>query len=72
MCNVSSGNVWRSPPALNHCHTKLDPGAGGGFQGEESRWFNDSLECITDEFKKTAQSVRDSMDSLALSNITGE
>lgn len=51
---------------------ELDHGAGGGFQGEEPQWYNDSLECITDEFKKTDQSVRDSMDSLALSNITGE
>lgn len=51
---------------------ELDHGAEGGFQGEEPRWFNDSLECITDEFKKTEPSVRDSMDSLALSNITGE
>lgn len=50
----------------------LDHGAGGGFQGDEPQWYNDSLECITDEFKKTDQSVRDSMDSLALSNITGE
>uniref|UniRef100_A0A8C9XGM8 Prickle planar cell polarity protein 1 n=1 Tax=Sander lucioperca TaxID=283035 RepID=A0A8C9XGM8_SANLU len=50
---------------------ELDHGAGGGFQGEEPQWYNDSLECITDEFKKTDQSVRDSMDSLALSNITG-
>nr|XP_057943466.1 prickle-like protein 1a [Doryrhamphus excisus]XP_057943467.1 prickle-like protein 1a [Doryrhamphus excisus] len=37
---------------------ELDHGAG-------------SLECIPDRFKKTDQSVRDSMDSLALSNITG-
>lgn len=51
---------------------ELDHGAGGGFQGEEPQWYNDSLECITDELKKTEQSVRDSMDSLALSNITGE
>lgn len=51
---------------------ELDHVAEGGFQGEEPRWFNDSLECITDEFKKTEPSVRDSMDSLALSNITGE
>lgn len=51
---------------------ELDHGAEGGFQGEEPQWYNDSLECITDEFKKTDQSVRDSMDSLALSNITGE
>ncbi|XP_039988454.1 prickle-like protein 1a [Xiphias gladius] len=50
---------------------ELDHGAGGGFQGEDPQWYNDSLECITDEFKKTDQSVRDSMDSLALSNITG-
>lgn len=51
---------------------ELDHGAGAGFQIEEPVWYNDSLECITDEFKKTDQSVRDSMDSLALSNITGE
>ncbi|KAM4618659.1 prickle-like protein 1a isoform 2-T4 [Polymixia lowei] len=50
---------------------ELDHGAGGGFQGEEQQWYDDSLECITDELKKTDQSVRDSMDSLALSNITG-
>lgn len=51
---------------------ELDHGAEGGFQEEEPQWYNDSLECITDEFKKTDQSVRDSMDSLALSNITGK
>ena len=50
----------------------LDHGAGGGYQEEEQQWYDDSLECITDELKKTDQSVRDSMDSLALSNITGE
>ncbi|XP_068595119.1 prickle-like protein 1a [Brachionichthys hirsutus] len=50
---------------------ELDQGAGGGFQEEEPKWYNDSLECIADELKKTNQSVRDSMDSLALSNITG-
>lgn len=50
---------------------ELDHVAEGGFQGEENQWYNDSLECITDELKKTEQSVRDSMDSLALSNITG-
>ncbi|CAI5665294.1 unnamed protein product [Oreochromis niloticus] len=50
---------------------ELDHGAGGGFRGEEPQWYTDSLECITDEFKKTDQNVRDSMDSLALSNITG-
>ncbi|KAG7523547.1 prickle 1 [Solea senegalensis] len=50
---------------------ELDNRAGSGVQGEETQWYNDSMECITDEFKKTGQSVRDSMDSLALSNITG-
>ncbi|KAM8891205.1 prickle-like protein 1a isoform 1-T3 [Spinachia spinachia] len=50
---------------------ELDHGAQRSFQGEEIQWYNDSLECLTHEFKKTDQSVRDSMDSLALSNITG-
>lgn len=50
---------------------ELEHGAGPGFQREEKQWYDDSLECITDELKQTEQSVRDSMDSLALSNITG-
>uniref|UniRef100_A0A1A7Z8M8 Prickle-like 1a n=2 Tax=Iconisemion striatum TaxID=60296 RepID=A0A1A7Z8M8_9TELE len=50
---------------------ELDHSAGGGLHGEEPQWYTGSLECITDEFKKTAQGVRDSMESLALSNITG-
>lgn len=39
---------------------------------EDSQWYNDSLtlESISDEFKREPN-VRDSMDSLALSNITG-
>ncbi|XP_041746692.2 prickle-like protein 1 [Coregonus clupeaformis] len=41
-----------------------------GFQRDEKQWYDDSLECITDGLKQTDQSVRDSMDSLALSNIT--
>lgn len=36
------------------------------------QWCEDSLECITDELRKTEHSVGDSMDSLALSNITGK
>lgn len=51
---------------------ELDQGAGGVFRGEEPQWYNDSLECITDELKRTDQNVRDSMDSLALSNVTGK
>ncbi|XP_054631193.1 prickle-like protein 1 isoform X2 [Dunckerocampus dactyliophorus] len=49
---------------------ELDHGAGAEL-GDESQWYGSSLECITDQFKKTDQSVRDSVDSLALSNITG-
>lgn len=51
---------------------ELDQSAGGGLPGEEPQWYTNSLECITTEFKKKEQSVRDSMESLALSNITGE
>ncbi|XP_034434956.1 prickle-like protein 1 isoform X1 [Hippoglossus hippoglossus] len=35
------------------------------------QWYDDSLECIADELRKVEQGVGDSMDSLALSNITG-
>ncbi|KAJ8382825.1 hypothetical protein SKAU_G00036030 [Synaphobranchus kaupii] len=48
----------------------LDHGAAG-FEREQKQWYDDSLECITDELKQPEQSIRDSMDSLALSNITG-
>ncbi|KAJ8416347.1 hypothetical protein AAFF_G00356350 [Aldrovandia affinis] len=48
----------------------LDHGAAG-FEREQEQWYDDSLECITDELKQPEQSIRDSMDSLALSNITG-
>lgn len=51
---------------------ELDQSAGGGLPGEEPQWYGNSLECITTEFKKTDQSARDSVESLALSNITGE
>ncbi|XP_023811427.1 prickle-like protein 1 [Oryzias latipes] len=50
---------------------ELDHAAGGGLNGEEPQWYTDSLECITDEFKKTDKGVHDSIESLALSNITG-
>ncbi|XP_051916647.1 prickle-like protein 1a isoform X2 [Hippocampus zosterae] len=49
---------------------ELDHGGGASME-DDSQWYRGSLECITDEFKKKDQSVRDSMDSLALSNITG-
>ncbi|XP_044198708.1 prickle-like protein 1b isoform X1 [Thunnus albacares] len=48
--------------------------SGTGRQGlwpDTRQWYQDSLECIADELRKAEQGVRDSMDSLALSNITG-
>nr|BAB71116.1 unnamed protein product [Homo sapiens] len=47
---------------------ELDHGASG-YNHDETQWYEDSLECLSD--LKPEQSVRDSMDSLALSNITG-
>ncbi|KAJ3612071.1 hypothetical protein NHX12_020348 [Muraenolepis orangiensis] len=41
------------------------------FWRDPRQWYEDSLECITDELRKAEQGVGDSMDSLALSNITG-
>ncbi|XP_066525859.1 prickle-like protein 1b isoform X2 [Hoplias malabaricus] len=49
----------------------LDQRAGAGFWSKPRQWYEDSLECITDELRKAEQNVGDSMDSLALSNITG-
>ncbi|XP_030630027.1 prickle-like protein 1b [Chanos chanos] len=49
----------------------LDQGGTTGFWSERREWYDDSLECITDELRKAEQSVGNSMDSLALSNITG-
>lgn len=46
----------------------LDHGAAG-YNHDQTQWYEDSLECLSD--LKPEQSVRDSMDSLALSNITG-
>lgn len=47
---------------------ELDHGASG-YNHDQTQWYEDSLECLSD--LKPEQSVRDSMDSLALSNITG-
>ncbi|XP_018621358.2 prickle-like protein 1 [Scleropages formosus] len=49
---------------------EMEHGAAG-FRRDQKSWYDDSLECISDELKQPDQSVRDSMDSLALSNITG-
>lgn len=50
---------------------ELEEHSPAGFKRNDNQWFDDSLECITDDLKQNDQSVRDSMDSLALSNITG-
>ncbi|XP_026217368.1 prickle-like protein 1b isoform X2 [Anabas testudineus] len=41
------------------------------FWPDTRQWYKDSLECIAGEMRKAEQGVGDSMDSLALSNITG-
>lgn len=41
------------------------------FWQDTRQWYEDSLECIADELRKVEKGVGDSMDSLALSNITG-
>lgn len=41
------------------------------FWPDTRQWYDDSLECIADELRKVEQGTGDSMDSLALSNITG-
>lgn len=48
------------------------PGTGRqAFWPDTRQWYDDSLECIADELRKVEQGTGDSMDSLALSNITG-
>lgn len=47
-------------------------GAGRqAFWADSRQWYEDSLECIADELRNVEKGVGDSMDSLALSNITG-
>ncbi|KAK7117952.1 hypothetical protein R3I94_023237 [Phoxinus phoxinus] len=58
-------------PASSRKLQELDLEHGASFKLEDKQWYNDSLECITDELKQAEQNIRDSMDSLALSNITG-
>jgi len=50
---------------------EMDQGAVPGFWSEPRQWYEDSLECITSELRKAEPNIGDSMDSLALSNITG-
>ncbi|KAM9328710.1 prickle-like protein 1 isoform 1-T2 [Pholidichthys leucotaenia] len=47
-------------------------GAGiKGFWPDSNQWYEDSLESIANELRNVEKGVGDSMDSLALSNITG-
>ncbi|XP_069759202.1 prickle-like protein 1 isoform X2 [Narcine bancroftii] len=49
---------------------ETEQGAAGYNHGA-GPWYEDSLECLTGELKPAEPSVCDSVDSLALSNITG-
>ncbi|KAL0968772.1 hypothetical protein UPYG_G00271500 [Umbra pygmaea] len=73
-------SAYGSHPGPSSCRKlqELEMGHGArssgepGFQRDEKQWYEGSLDCITDELKGSQeQSIRDSMDSLALSNITG-
>ncbi|XP_072310971.1 prickle-like protein 1 [Eucyclogobius newberryi] len=45
--------------------------SGKVFWPDSRQWYEDSLDCIADELRQVEHGVGDSMDSLALSNITG-
>lgn len=58
-------------PASSRKIQELDMEHGAsGYKHDQAPWYGGSLECLSD-LKQQEQSVRDSMDSLALSNITG-
>lgn len=48
----------------------LEHGASG-YKPDKIPWYKSSLECLSDDMKPQIENIRDSMDSLALSNITG-
>ncbi|KAM4675543.1 prickle-like protein 1 isoform 1-T2 [Discoglossus pictus] len=48
----------------------MDHGASA-YKLEKTPWYKGSLECLSDDLKPQDPNIRDSMDSLALSNITG-
>ncbi|XP_056429932.1 prickle-like protein 1 [Hyla sarda] len=45
--------------------------ATSGYKREKIPWYKDSLECLSDDIKPPLDNICNSMDSLALSNITG-
>ncbi|XP_053318477.1 prickle-like protein 1 [Spea bombifrons] len=42
-----------------------------GYKHDKTQWYKSSLECLSDDLKPQDGNICDSMDSLALSNITG-
>lgn len=48
----------------------LDHGTSG-YKLDKIPWYKDSLECLSDDIKPQLENICNSMDSLALSNITG-
>lgn len=61
---------------IHELEMEQDPDQPGStrqpFWPDNRQWYDDSLECIADELRKVEQGAGDSMDSLALSNITGK
>ncbi|MEE6480842.1 hypothetical protein FKM82_012681 [Ascaphus truei] len=59
-------------PASSRKIQELDMEHGAsGYRHEKTQWYQGSLECLSGDIKPPDQSICDSMDSLALSNITG-
>ncbi|KAM9311039.1 prickle-like protein 1 [Gastrophryne carolinensis] len=48
----------------------LEHGASG-YKNDKMPWYKSSMECLSDVMKPQIENICDSMDSLALSNITG-
>ncbi|KAM4747245.1 prickle-like protein 1 [Rhinophrynus dorsalis] len=48
----------------------MEHGASG-YKHDKVPWYKGSLECLSDDLKPQDENIHDSMDSLALSNITG-
>ncbi|XP_043943388.1 prickle-like protein 1 [Protopterus annectens] len=50
---------------------ELERKASGYTHDHQTQWYEGSMECLTDNVNQEEHTGRDSMDSLALSNITG-
>lgn len=59
-------------PASSRKIQELDLDHGtSGYKLDKIPWYKDSLECLSDDIKPQLENICNSMDSLALSNITG-